>query len=212
MKRFLKTLTVLATVASGAVLFQHAAKVQPASAQGIPFVCSTSYSGLLTTYAQLPNGTYKPIIRWVSNHFSGSGYTPAQRCQTVSQRFTRLSAQGRLQVLNTGWLNNAPVVCAGYNCTNDNLLFTLRRDQSPSRVLSELLSNQAGASTVSYQTGLNESEEDRMTVDFQSYLDSLPTETLSDSSSTPQNTAPAAPQTSPRQPVVPAPSSGSSDW
>jgi len=83
-----------------------------------------------------------PLISW-TNYFSLSGgFTPEQRCQTVSARFNLNFKNGNLVYLTTGNIRGTPVVCAARKrnerCTKDRLLFTLERGTDTEGVLEDL--------------------------------------------------------------------------
>jgi Circadian oscillating protein COP23 len=149
------------------------------------FECSESNSGILTTYAISSDGNHKPVIRWVSHHFSWGGYTPYQRCQEVSARMNRLYQQGRLNGFTSGWLNGQPVICANSYCSSDTLLFTLRPDQNPWAVLSEVTGAAVGASSPSWQTV--QDTEGVGSIDLEGLLENQETEVPADSEESPES-------------------------
>lgn len=108
----------------------------PAQAAASGFSCGTS-NGVPTTIALTDDGRSVPMIRWTSNVFDGSGWTPARRCQEVSQRFESYRQQGRLAYVTTGRINGLPVICTaardGGAC--DGLLYTLKPGQDPTTAL-----------------------------------------------------------------------------
>lgn len=113
---------------------------QPAQAGAAGFSCSIS-NGAPATMVQTRDGRTVPMIRWTSNTFDGAGWTPARRCQEVSQRFETYRQQGRLNYITTGRLNTLPVICTapreGAPC--DGLLYTLKPGQDPTVALTRLL-------------------------------------------------------------------------
>lgn len=149
---------VLSSVVTQASMVQARPVSQPFS-QVTTFKCATQGRNFVTI-AQRGNRTTPPIIVWKTNEF-GREFTPAQRCQAVSQRLTQAVAQngGRLTnlMLTTGSVNRQPVVCYvnGANvCNSRNVLFTLDRKnaQNPGEVLTRLLnfgSNGSGDPVVS---------------------------------------------------------------
>jgi hypothetical protein len=110
-----------------------------AQAQSNTFFCGQS-QGEFVTMARTARGNV-PVIRWVSNYFSGSGYTPEKRCEIVSQKFQQFNQDGRLQYLTTGRVNGLPVICAAssYGKGCDGVLFTLKAGQNPNQVLQDLM-------------------------------------------------------------------------
>lgn len=75
------------------------------------------------------------LITWKTTEFGGN-YTPQQRCNVVSARFSaKVQANnGSLQglLLTNGPVNNRIVICAlrpgEYECSAENLLFTLKKE------------------------------------------------------------------------------------
>jgi hypothetical protein len=165
--------------------------IQPSHAQGVTFYCGTSYDGVPTTFANTPRGAIS-VVRWVSWHFTDSGYSPERRCQEVSGRFQTYKNNGTLNYITTGVMNGQPVVCVsganGGGC--QGLLFTLKPGSNASRVVQQLFDIRAGASGP-----LNESS-DREYLDMNAYLESAPVVSGSAQNSQPQNTAPEPSQPS----------------
>ena len=97
------------------------------------------------TIAERGDRKTPPIIIW--NTALGK-YTPAERCNTVSQRLTQVVAEngGKLQnlQLTAGTVQNQAVICAVKNeqsaCDRSNLLFTLRPEnaRNPNAVVATL--------------------------------------------------------------------------
>jgi hypothetical protein len=89
------------------------------------------------------------MIRWISNAFSGSNYTPQERCQNVTARFQRYNDNGKLKFIRTGTVNRYPVLCVadfqGGNCDSKAVLVTLKRGRDPQLVLQRLLDLRARA-------------------------------------------------------------------
>jgi hypothetical protein len=117
------------------------------------FFCGRGPHGIPTTYVNTATGN-KPLIRWVSQYFSHSGYTPEARCVEVSQRFTRYYNQGILNYVTTGVVNNEPVVCVateiGGPCRG--ILYTLKSKQDASRTIQQLFDVRAGVSGPVYES------------------------------------------------------------
>lgn len=111
----------------------------PAQAAATSFSCGRS-NGVPTTIARTDDGRSVPMIRWTSNAFDGSGWTPERRCQEVSQRFEGFRQQGRLAYITTGRINGLPVICTaasdGGAC--EGLLYTLKPGQDPTLALRRL--------------------------------------------------------------------------
>lgn len=127
-------LSCTALLGAGAVL-----QAAPARAAATSFSCGSS-NGVPTTIARTDDGRSVPMIRWTSNAFDGSGWTPERRCQEVSQRFESYRQQGRLAYITTGRINSLPVICTaasdGGAC--DGLLYTLKPGQDPTLALRRL--------------------------------------------------------------------------
>ena len=99
------------------------------------FACST-IKGVPVTVVQTPEGNV-PVIKWVSNYFSNSGWTAERRCNEVSARFQEYHSQGTLKYLTTGIQNGQNVVCVTQQNKGscENLLFTLKADSNPGKTL-----------------------------------------------------------------------------
>lgn len=175
----------------------------PAYAQKTAFVCGAS-NGVPTTVAQTSRGKV-PVIRWSSDYFSGSGWTPQRRCQEVSKKFQQYYQSGALNYLTTGIMNAQPVICVakrqGGGCSG--LLFTLKRERNvtPAQKLQQLLAVRVRASGP-----LNESSP-RVYIDMKEFLKTAPVESAISGNSSkdqPQLTSPSLNQ--------PASHSGTSAW
>jgi hypothetical protein len=154
----LSTTTVLGTLAFSPL----------AQAGSANFFCGRS-QGVPATIAKTSRGNV-PVIRWVSNQFTSSGYSPQKRCQIVSQKFQQYKNDGTLKYLTTGQHNGIPVVCVasykGGSCSG--VLFTLKPGQNPGKTLRQLFSVRDRASGP-----LNETEE-RVYIDMEQYLQDSP--------------------------------------
>ena len=117
-----------------------------ANAKANYFSCEI-ISNVPTTVANMASGKKVSVIRWVSNTFSNSGWSPSARCNKVSQRFTELNQKGTLRYLTTGRVNGQNVICAairkGDRC--NDLLFTLKPGQNPTATLHRLFNVQRKA-------------------------------------------------------------------
>ena len=116
-------------------------------------------------------GGVKSIIRWTSEYFSGSGWTPERRCEEVSSNFQEYYSEGKLKYLTTGIMNGQPVVCVTYrekaNCTG--LLFTLKPTSDPGKVLARLMEIRKGANAP-----LNETTGKRIYINMEEFIESRP--------------------------------------
>ncbi|WP_430013418.1 COP23 domain-containing protein [Microcystis ichthyoblabe FBCC-A1114] len=200
-----KTLTI-ALIGVGAALTLQS----PSQAQTI-FEClvpmTGPYIGVPTTYAKVGPNEYKAVIRWVSNYFSGSGYTPIKRCEDVTRRFNTLYAlRGNIDIITTGYLNGEPVIYSPSHgrerANRDNLLFTLKRGENATQKIQQLFDLREGSGT----DPLFESSSDSVIVYFNKFLENAPVETNPATGSSPS----PLPETSPEQP--PQKPSGGSVW
>ncbi len=123
------------------------------------------------TQVNSPRGTIT-VIRWNSDYFSGSGWTPQRRCEEVSKRFQEYYTKGELKFLTTGKMNNQSVVCVTYkekaNCTG--LLFTLKPTSDPGRVLARLMAIRQGANNPLNETGK------RIYINMDEFMATMPVE------------------------------------
>ena len=200
-----KTLTI-ALIGVGAALTLQS----PSQAQTI-FEClvpmTGPYIGVPTTYAKVGPNEYKAVIRWVSRYFSGSGYTPMQRCQEVTGRFNALYARpSGIDIITTGYLNGLPVIYSPSHgrerANSSNLLFTLKRGEDATEKIQQLFDlRETGA-----VEPLFESSSDSVIVYFNKFLENAPVETNPATGSSPS----PLPETSPEQP--PQKPSGGSVW
>jgi hypothetical protein len=162
-----------------------------AQTQTTSFVCGVS-NGTPATLARTQRGDV-PVIRWASNYFSGSGWTPERRCEEVSQRFQSYYDNGTLKYLTTGIMNGLPVICTaiqeGGAC--QDLLLTLRQDANPGQALQQLLAVRSRASS----GPLSQSSE-RVYIDVEDYLQTAP---LNNQESEMENTASPSNQGSAQQ-------------
>jgi len=200
-----KTLTIGLIGVGAALTLQSPSQAQTRFECLVPV--TGPYVGVPTTYAKVGPNEYKAVIRWVSRYFSGSGYTPMQRCQEVTGRFNSLNARpGGIDIITTGYLNGLPVIYSPSDgrerANSSNLLFTLKRGENATQKIEQLFDIREGASS----SPLFESSSDSATVHFKKFLESVPVETnpATGSSSSP------APGTSPEQP--PQKPSGGSVW
>ena len=161
----LTTLTTIATIN------------QPSHAKGETFYCGKSKSkGTPVTFVRTQDGRKIGMINWTSNNYFPPPYTAQERCEIVSRKFQQSNNNGTLKNITTGMLRGYPVVCAGTSqkptCTDDNLLFTLKRGVNPSATLRRLLDNKGLAAG----NRLNESAGNTINIDFQLYLDNATVE------------------------------------
>ena len=92
----------------------------------------------------------KIIIKWVSNTFKG--YSPEERCKSVSEKFQIYNDIGELKFITTGVINRQNVICVAkakkLDCNrelpNQGLIFTLKPGQSGKETLRQLIDNKNG--------------------------------------------------------------------
>ena len=157
------------------------------------FLCQKDSSGVPTTMVRNSSGTF-PVIRWVSDYFSGSGYTPQRRCEEVTARFNEYYQLGKLNFLTTGLRNGQNIVCVAdrnqgpcYNQgSTQGLLFTLKETSNPGVTLQQLIQVRNRAAGP-----LNESTS-RVYIDMREYLQEAPATT---SSTQPTTSASGMPST-----------------
>lgn len=193
MKRHQITSMIALSVVAGATLVMG---TQPAQAGEARFSCSLG-NGTPTTMAKTKRG-YVPVIRWTSEYFGASGWSPEARCAEVSDRFDSFYQNDTLNFLTTGRMNRQSVVCVanykGGPCSG--LLFTLKPGSNPGRTLQQLLSVRVGASGP-----LNESTA-RVYIDMEDFLSKAPVEKEAGATqSTPQ---PKIESTTPKSTTTPA--------
>ena len=162
MKQTLVTL-LLTLTSLGLIQLDHGK--QSASAQEATRFTCENHQGIPITVAKTPTKDV-PIIRWVSDHFAGAGYTPEKRCQEVSLRFQSYYDQGLIRFMTTGRMNSQSVVCVTSQEQGpcQGLLFTLKPESNPNKTLLELM-----AVRVSNSGALNETT-GRVYIDFEGYL------------------------------------------
>ena len=111
------------------------------------FFCGQDPQGTYITYAETPRGK-QAFIRWKSDYFTASGWTPEARCQEVSPKFQQAADNNQLNYITNDTLNDLPVLCAAIN---DNercglMLFTLRPEDDPKAVQELLIQMGKGSS------------------------------------------------------------------
>ncbi|NCJ05915.1 hypothetical protein GS597_05185 [Synechococcales cyanobacterium C] len=156
------------------------------------FYCGQS-RGVPATVAETPSGI-RPVIRWTSDYFSGSGYTPEVRCKIVSQKFQQNFESGRLRYLTIGVVNQEPVICVaeteGGPCSD--VLYTMKRGQQDA-FATKLRLQAVGQGRASGP--LNESTGGGpVYVSLADFVNSLPVEASATPPSTPAPTPEAQPQ------------------
>ena len=104
------------------------------------------------------------IIEWKTTEF-GSDFDPQTRCNIVSEKFQNYSQAGTLKYFTTGLVDRESVICAVASedqpCSQENMLYTLKRGSNANETLKQLLDVRSGASG----NALNETES-KIYVDF----------------------------------------------
>jgi Circadian oscillating protein COP23 len=148
----------------------------PAHASDLKFSCGTS-NGAPATVAQTSRGAV-PIIKWVSNIFTESGYSPEYRCKLVSAKFQEYYKAGTLNYLTTGIANNQPVVCVaatkGGPCAG--VLFTLKPGSDPWRTLTRLMDVRVQAGPPLNESSAGATNDESQYIDVNDYLATAPTD------------------------------------
>lgn len=174
---------------------------QPSYAQGTTFFCGVSSDGVPTTFANTSRGRIQ-VVKWTSDFFTDSGYSPERRCQEVSNRFQKLS--GELNFLTAGYLNGQPAICAGNSsppCTSEKLLFTLKPGSDAAARIQQIFYIGSGASNAP----LLESSDPSPTVDLKRFLEQAPVVQTAGSAPNPDvNNQPAVVPTRPQRNVEPS--------
>ncbi|OBQ14258.1 MAG: hypothetical protein AN482_02260 [Anabaena sp. LE011-02] len=153
---------------------------QPSYAEGATFYCGKSKSkGIPVTFVRTQDGRKIAMVNWTSNSYFPPPWTAQRRCDEVSRRFQRSNDNGTLKNITTGTLRGYPVVCAGTSqnptCTDDNLLFTLKRGVNATATLRRLLDSKGLASgNTLYETGSEINSE--INIDFELYLNNATVE------------------------------------
>lgn len=98
----------------------------------VEFICAESFDqesgkSLPTTFAWTERGKIA-VVRWESEVFSGSSFTPQKRCETASPNFQIAYENNTLGLITNGTKNNQRVICTsgepGGEC--ETVLLTLR--------------------------------------------------------------------------------------
>ena len=107
-------------------------------------VDSSTGKSLPATFVWIPQRQGNiSLIGWKSQFFSNR-ISPQSRCANVAVKFQSAYDEQRLSYLTTGISSNGyPVVCGvstvKEKCTDKNILFTLKPNDSPNKVLQQLV-------------------------------------------------------------------------
>ncbi|ABW28886.1 hypothetical protein AM1_3901 [Acaryochloris marina MBIC11017] len=187
MKRYpIISLLTVPVVVGAALGVSHS----PAQASEPRFSCGQSQN-TPTTLAKTKQG-FVAVIRWTSEHFADSGWTPEARCQKVSGLFEQYYRDGSLNYLTTKWDSKTRqnIVCVApapkKGCTG--VLFTLKPGSNPGRTLQRLMDLRVRASN----DPLNETNR-RVYIKMDEFLNSRPTIDATPTASS-NNRKPSQPQ------------------
>lgn len=117
----------------------------PLSTTQSGFVCDTS-SDVPTTMYRSSQGNREPWIQWVSDHFSGSGWSPDARCQEVSSRLETYRRNKKLRYVTLGTVNNQSVICVASKDQGpcEGIIYTLKPGQDGIQALNNLFAWRKG--------------------------------------------------------------------
>ncbi|BAY42197.1 hypothetical protein NIES2111_65930 (plasmid) [Nostoc sp. NIES-2111] len=114
------------------------------------------------------------FIGWKSEYFNKGGWTPAQRCQKVSQKFQEFYYQGRLNYLSSGKHQGYPIICGvanqGETCNGNNQLFTVKTGSKAQEVIERLMDIAEGKSA----EPLLQNSGEQLYISVQSFLNKSP--------------------------------------
>ena len=124
-------------IATTITAFGSHSGVKAQTARG--FQCDTS-SEIPTTMYHDSEGSKEPWIKWISEHFSNSNWSPQSRCQTVSDRLEEYRLNGKLKYVTLGMENKQQIICvASYdNGPCEGIVYTLRPGQDGVAALNNL--------------------------------------------------------------------------
>ena len=174
--KLFSAITLSSAIAVSGVAFKsESVKAQ----EQVQFVCAQSFDQqtsqkLPTTFAWTSRGKIA-IVRWETNAFKN--FSPQTRCQKVSPRFQQAYDNGGINFLTNGRMNQQPVICtareSGGEC--DTLLMTLRPDDNPITVLTQLqeVLNGRQVGAVRHSSGVPQIY---YQVDFENFLRTAPVE------------------------------------
>jgi hypothetical protein len=173
------------SMAAGAALMGAVAPADaaPIKSSDTKFICGTS-QGAPATVALTSRG-YVPVVRWSSNYFGRSGYSPLARCKTVSAKFQQYYQNGMLNYLTPAYQNRQPVICVaaskGGSCAG--VLFTLKPTANPMTTLKQLMRvrTQAAGAVLNESTAspVPVSASDERYLDMQEFLQTAAVEPVS---------------------------------
>jgi len=103
------------------------------------FYCQAD-SDVPTTIYQNSQGVSEPWIKWVSEHFNSAKWTPAARCEAVSDRLEQYRQEGKLKYVTLGVENEQQVICVASidNGPCEGTVYTLKPGQDGVAALNNL--------------------------------------------------------------------------
>jgi len=136
----LTTLAIASTitiVSMGGINSAQAQNTSTTNTKG--FKCDTSES-IPTTMYHNSQGVKEPWIKWISEHFSDSNWSPVSRCQAVSERLEEYRLNGKLKYVTLGTQNQQQIICvASYdNGPCEGIVYTLKPGQDGIAALNNL--------------------------------------------------------------------------
>ncbi len=128
---------VALAIASSIIAFPSSNSAQAQIQKG--FRCDDSAT-IPTTMYHNSQGGKEPWIKWISEHFSNSSWTPLSRCQAVSKRLEEYRLNGKLKYVTLGTQNNQQVICVASrdNGPCEGVVYTLRPGQDAVAALNNL--------------------------------------------------------------------------
>jgi Circadian oscillating protein COP23 len=113
------------------------------------FQCDTD-SGIPTTIYHNAQGNSEPWIKWVSTHFTDQKWTPAARCQAVSERLEQYRQEGKLKYVTLGVENEQQVICVASkdNGPCEGIVYTLKPGQDGVAALNNLFAWGSGQENI----------------------------------------------------------------
>ena len=135
------TTTALITFALTIGVSLPSTPVQAQSNNEVQFICAESFDpesgkSTPTTFAWGSRGKIS-FVRWSSEAFSGSSFTPQKRCEIASPNFQTAYENNTLGLITNGRENNQPVICTSqeYGGECETVLFTLRPEDNSLDIL-----------------------------------------------------------------------------
>jgi len=132
MKTNFASALVLSAIAIGGSLLPSPSQAQ----RGQGFYCDRSGGSPATMY-QNSQGSIERWISWDSNFFTDAGWTPAARCNEVSNRLESYRTAKLLRYVTVGRMNGENVICTASekNGRCSGLIYTLKPGQDAIRTL-----------------------------------------------------------------------------